>query len=88
LYSQALLHFFNNSSFSKLLPRMAPFRTPNRRNSEGGKFGVYGGWGRTVNPSFVIVSFILRRVFVWASFVVLKDFSNVFVRSKSLETLL
>jgi len=49
---------------------------------------MVGGEERFIRV-FIVVSFIFTRVCVWASVVVLKkDFSNVFVRSKSLETLL
>ena len=43
---------------------MASFRATNRRNSEEEMFGMYGGWGRTVHPSFFIVSFIFTGVCV------------------------
>jgi hypothetical protein len=47
--------------------------------------GLYGGWGRTLHPTFVIASCDFEHV--WSCVVVLKeDFTNIFVRPNSSET--
>jgi hypothetical protein len=39
---------------------MASLRAPKGWNSNGARFGLYGGWGGTVHPSFVIAFWVAK----------------------------
>lgn len=67
---------------------MASLRTPQRLKCEGARSGLYGGWEKTVHPSSVIASYVLKLGVLLCIVTMKEDFSNMFVRLNSPEMLL
>lgn len=85
--SQFLTSAVTSSSLPSFFPHNASFRASKRWKSEEARPGLYGEWGRTVLPSFVIAFSVLKLVYGWCVVMWKEDFSNFSVRPKSPEML-
>jgi len=86
-HSQFLTSAITSSSLPSLFPHSASFRASKRWKSEEARPGLYGEWGRTVLPSFVIAFCVLKLVYGQCVVMWKEDFSNFSVKPKSPEML-